>query len=163
MSEDGFGLGCLLTHFRKKSNLIIIICAFALGICLILLSDGKNSADDYDSDSAARGLEERVANLCSEMRGVSNVSVMITLDTVSETKYAQNSQVNKDENNINTRYEYVSGSQGLLPVAEVMPRVRGIAVVCTGGGNPDIQLKLTELLSALFGIPSSAVSIAEGK
>ncbi|MBE6613134.1 MAG: hypothetical protein E7632_11645 [Ruminococcaceae bacterium] len=39
-------------------------------------------------------------------------------------------------------------------------QVRGIAVVLAGGDAPEIRLKLTEMLAALFGIPSSAVSIA---
>ena len=41
--------------------------------------------------------------------------------------------------------------------------VGGIAVVCEGGGNAAIRLKLTELLTSLFGIPSGAVSVVGGK
>ncbi len=163
MNEEPFGLSHLLSHFRGKNGLLIILGVLALVICLIFLSEGENKTVGYDYGSTVLELEERVAALCGEMYGVSSVSVMITLDTVGETKYAQNSQVNKDASNVSTRYEYVSDSGGLLPVAEVTPRVRGVAVVCRGGGNPDIQLKLTELLSALFDIPSSSVSVAEGK
>ncbi len=162
MNEDSLSGSGVIGFLRAKNKVFIILGAFVLGICLILMPNGeKNDADDYDR--AVEKLEMRVEQLCSGMHGVSEVSVMITLDTVGETKYAQNSQVNKDAENVNTRYEYVSGSHGLLPIAEVTPRVRGVAVVCTGGGNPDIQLKLTELLCALFGIPSSAVSVVEGK
>lgn len=163
MNENSFGFGWLAAVFREKNKFFIVIGTLILGVCFIFLSGGEKSTDGYDCDAAVQGLEERVVKLCDQMRGVSDVSVMITLDTVGETKYAQNSQVNKDESNVNTRYEYVSDAGGLLPIAEVTPKVRGVAVVCGGGGNPDIQLKLTELLSALFGIPSSAVSVAEGK
>ncbi len=162
MNEDSLGAGKFVGFLREKNKIFIILGALILGICLIFMPVGeKKGTDDYDL--AVEKLEGRVGKLCGEIRGVSEVSVMITLDTVGETKYAQNSQVNKDAENVNTRYEYVSGSQGLLPIAEVTPRVRGVAVVCTGGGNPDVQLKLTELLCALFGIPSSAVSVVEGK
>ncbi len=41
--------------------------------------------------------------------------------------------------------------------------VGGIAVVCDGGDTAAIKLKLTELLSSLFTIPSSAVSVVGGK
>ncbi len=41
--------------------------------------------------------------------------------------------------------------------------VRGIAVVCDGGDNAAIKLKLTEILSSLFKIPSGAVSVVGGK
>ena len=41
--------------------------------------------------------------------------------------------------------------------------VEGIAVVCDGGDNAAIKLKLTELLCSLFKIPASAVSVVGGK
>lgn len=41
--------------------------------------------------------------------------------------------------------------------------VRGVALVCSGGEMPEIKLKLTNLLCALFEIPSSAVSVVGGK
>lgn len=41
--------------------------------------------------------------------------------------------------------------------------VRGAAVVCTGGDDAAIRLTLTELLCALFGVPSSNVSVVGGK
>lgn len=40
--------------------------------------------------------------------------------------------------------------------------VRGIAVVCSGGDDPVVQLKLTRLLCSLFGITSDAVSVIGG-
>ena len=41
--------------------------------------------------------------------------------------------------------------------------VRGVAVVCTGGDDANTKLLLTELICALFGIPSSSVSVVPGK
>lgn len=41
--------------------------------------------------------------------------------------------------------------------------VRGVAVVCRGGEDANVRLTVTEMLTALFGIPSSAVSVVGGK
>ncbi len=41
--------------------------------------------------------------------------------------------------------------------------VRGVAVVCRGGEAANVRLTVTEMLTALFGIPSSAVSVVGGK
>ncbi len=41
--------------------------------------------------------------------------------------------------------------------------VRGIAVVCRGGEAASVRLTVTQMLTALFGIPSSAVSVVGGK
>ncbi|MDD7302369.1 MAG: hypothetical protein ACLR5G_04210 [Eubacteriales bacterium] len=40
--------------------------------------------------------------------------------------------------------------------------MRGVAVVCRGGDDPSIKLALTEMLSAVFGIPTSSVSVIGG-
>lgn len=41
--------------------------------------------------------------------------------------------------------------------------VRGVAVVCSGGDDARIKLTLTEMICALFTVPSSSVSIVGGK
>lgn len=41
--------------------------------------------------------------------------------------------------------------------------VCGVAVVCRGGEDASVRLTLTEMLTALFGIPSSRVSVVGGK
>ena len=43
---------------------------------------------------------------------------------------------------------------------EIYPRVRGIAVVCTGGDLPRIRETVTDLLSAAIGIPASKIQVA---
>lgn len=51
----------------------------------------------------------------------------------------------------------------VMIVFEDETNVRGIAVVCDGGDNSAIKLKLTEVLSSLFKIPSGAISVVGGK
>ncbi len=165
MSDTPFGAGRLVAYLKEKNKLWIILAALVLGISLIFLSGTDGEASSYLSEyeDISGELERRVEKICGDIQGVSEVSVMITLDSVRETKYAQNSQINKDETNVSERYEYVTMSQSLIPIAEISPKVRGVAVVCRGGGRAEIQLKLTELLCALFDIPASAVSVMEGK
>ena len=43
---------------------------------------------------------------------------------------------------------------------EIYPRVRGIAIVCTGGDLPRIRETVTDLLSAAIGIPASKIQVA---
>lgn len=165
MSDEPFGLGRLIGYLREKNKIWIIVIATVLGLSFIFISgtNENKSSSNTEYGVITKELENRVEKLCGKIRGVSNVSVMITLETVGETKYAQNSQISKDDISISERYEYVSMSQGLMPIAEITPKVRGVAVICSGGGNADIQLKLTELLCAIFDISANAVSIAEGK
>ena len=45
-------------------------------------------------------------------------------------------------------------------VEEKPPRVGGVAIVCEGGDNPAVQKKVIDLVCALYGIPSSRVSVS---
>lgn len=164
MNDGTFGLKRLILQLKEKNKLIVVAAALLLGLALIFLSgDGGEKSREYDFYGIAAELEGRVEKLCGEVQGVSRVSVMITLDSVGETRYARNTQTSKDAESVNERSEYVTASGGLLPISEVAPRVRGVAVVCGGGGRSEVQLKLTELICALFDIPASSVSIIEGK
>ncbi|MBQ8551560.1 MAG: hypothetical protein IJ428_01965 [Clostridia bacterium] len=168
MSEEHGGFGRISILLREKKSLWLIAAALILGVCLMLLG-GK---DDDTAVATSVGvseltdtstLETKVKELCERIGGVSDVSVMITLDTLGEQLYAYNTQKSYDGDVGSERLEYVTTSQGVVPMGEVMPQVRGIAVVCTGGDDAGIKLKLTELLCALFSVPSSSVSIVGGK
>jgi len=121
---------------NDKAVKIIVAVGFAV-IFLILLSDlfsfgtGDNpetysteirqSADDY-----ARRLEEQLTEILSQIQGVGNVTVMVTLEAY-------------DEKNL--------------------PKVRGAAVVCEGGGDIHIRQKVTETVSKVLGISTARVSV----
>ena len=53
--------------------------------------------------------------------------------------------------------------QGAFQVKEKMPVIGGIGIVCKGGGDPTVQKKLLDLISAAFGISSNKIYIAEAK
>ena len=39
------------------------------------------------------------------------------------------------------------------------PQVRGVAVLCQGGGNAGTQRRITELVSALTGVGASHITV----
>ncbi len=61
--------------------------------------------------------------------------------------------------------ERVDGASDISVMVRVdsLGEVRGIAVVCRGGESASVRLTITDMLTALFGIPSSAVSVVGGK
>ena len=54
-------------------------------------------------------------------------------------------------------------SKSAVKVTEKPPVIGGIGVVCRGGGDPNVQKRLLELLSSAFGVSSSKIYIAEAK
>ena len=69
------------------------------------------------------------------------------------------------ETRIERLCERVEGASDISVMVRVdsLGEVRGIAVVCRGGESADVRLTITEMMTALFGIPSSAVSVVGGK
>ena len=148
---------------KDKKSMWLALAALALGVVLMLFGgDAKDSAAENPVAGTVE-LEARVKNLCERVSGVGNATVMITLDTTGEQVYAKNSRVIGEGESSESVYEYVTAAGGLVPTEEKQSRVRGVAVVCSGGNSAAVRLTLTEMLCALFDIPASSVSIAYGK
>lgn len=58
---------------------------------------------------------------------------------------------------------YGASEVSVMVRTDSLGEVRGVAVVCRGGEDAQVRLTLTEMLTALFGIPSSAISVVSGK
>lgn len=149
--------------FCKKNALPAVMCLF--GIVLLIWSgvdtpDTKAETDDIykaaDMAAYTEELEDRVKNIISEVDGVSDVTVLLTLDGGSEFVYAENRSGNVVD------YLIINNGDGEEPVLvrEIYAAVRGIAVVCGGGDDAGIQRTVSELLSCAFDIPSSKISVA---
>lgn len=157
---------------KKDSRKKIIIIAAVLGILLILLSEinipVQRSAESVDSGDYAKyvnNLNSELTKTISSIDGVGECNVMITLQNTKESVYAENKETSSDESSNSENNEYViynseNGDSPLL-LKEEMPKVAGVAVVCTGGDNVLVQEKIIDCVCALFNISSSRVSVAK--
>lgn len=152
----------ILTRIKKDP---IIPTLFLLGILLLVFggtfshSDDKGKAESSNEviiKSYTEELEKEAAEIISRVSGVSNVSIMITLDGSSEMVYAENTS------SASAEYLIINSSSGEEPVLirEIYSSIRGIAVVCNGGNDVSVKKTVTELLSCAFGIPSSKIFVA---
>lgn len=121
--------------------------------------------------------EEKLEELLSGVKGVGKVNVMITLsdngekvvlkdqksstESLNELDGSGGSRTNissdKEENTV-----YDSGSKPYV-TKEVSAQVAGILVICEGGGNADVALKIVSAAEALFGIPAHRIVVLEMK
>ncbi|MBR3416509.1 MAG: hypothetical protein IKH09_07440 [Clostridia bacterium] len=150
----------------KGKKLFIIIAGAALGIFLIAYRPVSTSGTASEEDGLEKisfyteTLEERIEDLCRCSAGISDVSVLLTLDSGSEYVYAANTE--ESEGSGTREYLIVSGENGGEPVrvTEICPKVRGVAVVCTNGDRADVKEKITTLLSAALGIPTNRIRVS---
>lgn len=142
------------------------IVALALAGVILLLLGGKGESVGGESEEAdymtaaeeyRQRLEGDLSALCSRISGAGEiVAVMVTLDCGDRYVWAENLGSGGSSDVV------ISNKEGLL-VERQMPQVRGVSVVCVGGGDVGVKKELTDAISAALGIPSSRIHISEGR
>ena len=159
-------------YIKNKRNSLIIIILLGLGLLLLVFpSVAKTNSNVQDNETRlskyTEELEGKIVSLCSKIQGVSNVSVMVYLDSGFETVYAYNEQNKETSNGINSEKKYVTIGSGndetMVCILEKMPNICGVAVVCKGGGNPLIANQIINLISSAYNVPKNKIYVAEGK
>lgn len=154
----------------KKALLTVIIGI--LGMLLVLLSEipiavnGDDTAEKTaHSEFYNDNLERETEKLISEIEGAGSVSVMLTYDATEETVWAKDvNEKREGEGGADTEEKYIivdtSDGESGLAIKVIYPKVRGVAVVCSGGEDPLVNSRIKSLVSALFDIGSNRISIA---
>lgn len=171
---------------EKIKNPKVLVAAGLIGIALICLSSfiggdkkAENQAPTGDGITAAEykaELEESIGEIVKSITGSDSVKVVITLESGIKYSYAdikEGATANKTESNSESttsesKQTYITvktadgGEQALLVTAE-MPEVRGVAIVCEGGDDEQINEKIQNAVTAALNITSKRVYIAGGK
>ena len=143
----------------------ILAALLALGVLMILagsfISDNKTapkseSAGNFSYSEYEREVEERISKIVSEIGGISDVSVMVTLESTVSYSYAENS---KDKNSEYVTIRDKDGNESGVLISENAPGIRGVAVVCNGGDIPEKKLEIIKMVSALLGLPQNRVYV----
>ena len=162
--------------FNNKQNRtagFVVILGF-IGILFVLLSDFVSGGEEIASSSeksdfyhyeSEEELETKLEEIISKISGAGRANVMLTFDSSSEYIFATNSFRNKETEETEEKDEFViiDGKNGEEAILLKMNKadVRGVLVICEGGGNPIVREKIIEALCALLDIPSNKVSVAE--
>lgn len=127
-----------------------------LGVLLLLFGNmtGKESEEVLPSsaDEYRASLTADVAALCREVKGVGEVSVLLTLESYEGYAYAEGPSGGV----------LLSGGKPVL-LESYPPKVAGVAIACRGGASEAVKEELTALLSASLGIGSHQIRITEKK
>ncbi len=163
-----------------KEKLILLAAA---GILLVGASyfeniredKGRIEKEDTENDSDYQTMmEEKVKNLVENIKGISKVSVVISLQSGSE-KILQEDEDNalssdkegesKKSNSSSTKKSTVIFSQdnGEEPyvVKELYPKVEGIAITGKGFFDETLKSQIMNMLSSLFDVPLHKISVLE--
>ena len=167
------------TKLSKK--LMLAVALLVSGVFFLLLSEIGTDDKNADAQSVsvsvtqstqnyAENLENRLISIISSIDGAGVTKVMVTLESGSEDVYLHNYDYGENvdpegKNSMERKDDYVivdgqSGEQGII-VRVSEPRVRGVAVVCEGGGSDVVREQIISAVTALLDISSARVSVAK--
>jgi stage III sporulation protein AG len=140
----------------------------------------KNSSDIKKEDETevySEDLEKKLKKFLSNVAGIGNVEVMVTLkgskerivlkdnpftqESMNEVDGEGGNRVSSSVRNEESTVMVGSGSGENLPyvVQELEPEVEGIAVIAEGGDKPEIIAEIIEAVQVLFNVPAHKVKV----
>ena len=151
-----------------------IVVLLAVGGVLLLLPQNKGSADvsvpevmaGKEEDFSVEHLEHKLSEILSRIEGAGNVSVMLTVKSGAERIYASDREMSEQNEERELQEEMVlisteAGESAVL-IGQNYPVFQGALLVCEGGDDPLVRLRLTEALTALTGLSSNRVTVCKG-
>lgn len=114
--------------------------------------------------------EERMRNILAKIDGVGQLELMLTVESTQEREFVQDTELSysgttaaPDDYTRRSETVILSGSDGDEPVVvrNVSPAYRGALVVCTGGGNAEVKLAVTQAVAALTGLSSDRITVVK--
>jgi len=186
-----------LREYLKKNNnkdfmrniLVLFIIGIMVFIFADLMSNEKNKKTSinnkyvneesynnltYDYSSV---LEKKLQDTLSQLKGVGEVKVMITLEETEEVVPAFNTTKNNEttkeiDSQGGTReviredmtIQVVTGDEGSpIVIKEIKPTIRGVIVIAEGAEDLSVKEMLYEAVKTVLGIPGNRVEVYSGK
>ncbi len=171
--------------FIRRLLIVLLVGAILLIVSNILF-DSKEKKDpftnsslpenelDFITEDYAEILEKKLEYILSQINGVGNVNVMITLEDTAEKVPATNITKNQETSNEedsqggirevlredSTSQIVTKGSEGtLIVLKEIKPEVKGVIVVAEGAEDLRVQEKLYHAVKTVLDIPGNKVEI----
>ncbi len=149
---------------KRMKGIKYLILALVCGVALLWLSgitegeaDAEPSAGTVmtaEMDAYREGLEKQLTEILSRVKGAGAVRVIVMLEGGEERIAGQAAA--------DATVGYGTASDRTV-VGSRYPAVRGIGVVCSGGGDADVRKELIGLCCAIFDLPSHKVFVASGR
>ena len=158
---------------RDKTVRILLWVGLA-GILLIGVSELFPREESTESASVTltegqveQALEQRITALLRDVEGVGTCRVMVTLESDTQAVYAADTTSAESADGITYSEHYLtvdtdSGPVGLL-LTRIQPTVKGVAVVCDGGGSAAVQQRVVQVVTTAFHISERRVCVVKAE
>lgn len=164
----------------------IVVIIGILGVGLIFFSSMmKGQGDENESSPPVTDqmqsmeeyrvkLTQELGNMVASIEGAGRTKLMVTIDSTVRSVYAadedisgRQSKKSDDTNDQNSEKRTCivirrkDGSEEALTVSQTMPKVRGVLVVCEGGGNDKVSAQIKSAIAAALNISESHICVSK--
>lgn len=162
----------------KVRNIVVVIGI--IGILCIFISniipknDDKNENSNnevndinlYNTESYEKQIEEQLEEIIASIEGAGRVKVMATLDRTSQIVYATEEKYSTDNDKQSGETSYViikksDGTESVVKVTEIQPKIKGVIVVCDGGEDAVVQERIVKAVTTVLGISANKVCVTK--
>ena len=163
----------LKSAFTSDKKLAVLCAVGVLGVLLLIISefrpsDGKKAEKKesvtavQNQETYAEDIEKRLTEIVSSIDGAGKTRVMVTLDSGAEQVYAKNEKIKSDTSGGTAiEKENFSNEKEYVLIKLIQPKIRGVAVVCEGGGSDAVRQEITQAITAVLDISASRVYITK--
>lgn len=159
----------------KDKTMRILLWLGVVGILLIGVSEvwpareeSPQTVTTLTANQVEQALEQRITALLRQMEGVGGCRVMVTLESDTQAVYAADTvSATGADGSVSLSEQYLTvdtanGPVGLL-LTRIQPTVKGVAVVCDGGGNTAVQQRVIQVVSTAFHISERRVCVVQSE
>ena len=170
-----------LIVFAGIAGILLIFCSSFFGNKTEKAALTDTAAAVSESESAWQykmQLTEELGNMLAGMDGVGRTRVMVTIDSTARNIYATEEDYLKKENSRSADGDESTaaessekknlivvrqsdGSEQALIIGRLVPAVKGVLVVCDGGGDEEICARVTRAVSSALNITSSHICVVK--
>lgn len=159
-----------LTDGVKKYKYAILI--LFLGLALMLMPDQSKDQDTRSEQTepivqTQEDMDDRLAQILSQIKGAGKVQVMLTLKSGEEILYQTDQKIQSSENGT-SQWDTViltdsnRAESGL--VTQINPPVyQGAIIVCEGADKATVRLAIVEAVSKVTGLGADQISVLKMK
>lgn len=133
---------------------------------LVVNSNNTSQNENINSsDSMKTNMEQKMANILSQISGISDASVMITYskDNTTTPIYNTKEYEKQGEKTVEKSVAYNEQNSSKTAIIESieMPKVEGVIIVAKGSINVEMKSKIATAISALTNVPVYKIQIFE--
>jgi len=148
--------------FIKKYQYVLLIVL--IGMFLMLLPEGTKEPEpeNLPIESTADDLEEKLAEILSQIAGVGEAKVLLTEASGSDTIYQMDAGQN--QHNMDTVIVTDDSREERGLIKQILPPVyRGAVIVCQGAESANVRLCVVEAVRSVTGLPSDCITVLKMK